>query len=178
MPELSRLGTAIALGRSWQRSNGSLLPLWEARQDRSNSAHGPWKAHVLHMHTYWAQRAPVPRLPAASGHERRGHTHRQRLWRLLCRRSRPVCPQVSAKRWAPPGAHRRIQQRPGACSWTPNAYIAGPFRAPVTGLERPVTLRHRPGADYVDWAPGAQSTPHSEGPGKALNTEEGALLGS
>ena len=56
-----------------------------------------------------------------------------------------------------------------------HAYVAGPFRAPVVGLERPTTLRHRLGADYVTGAPGAPVTPHREGPGKALTSEEGTF---
>ena len=44
-----------------------------------------------------------------------------------------------------------------------HAYVAGPFRAPVVGLERPSTLRVRPGPDYVGRAPGALPTPHSGG---------------
>ena len=50
-------------------------------------------------------------------------------------------------------------------SWAPSG-------APVVGLERPTTLRCRIGTDYVTRAPGARVTPHREGPGTALTTED------
>ena len=52
----------------------------------------------------------------------------------------------------------------GMRSWAPSG-------APVPGLESPGTRRTLIGSDYVVWAPGAHTTPHSTGPGKALYPE-------
>ena len=137
--------------------------LWEARQGRSTQRTRALRARVL-LHAYVLGGSLLPprsweALPPRT-RTQVGHTP-ARAWGLLCPRARPVANQESAKRWWPPGHRRRIQQRPGACSWTPHAYVAGPFRAPVLGLERPRTRRHRIGADYVTRAPGALVTPHS-----------------
>ena len=140
-----------------------MLGLWETRQGDPHSVPGPRQgpgtphAHVLgpclHGLRSWEPMAPRTRTQGT-------HTS-ARLTGLLCPGSRPVCSQVSAKRCGPPGPRRRYQ-RVLSLLRTP-CIRAGPFRAPVLGLERPSTRRHRPGADYVGRAPGARATPHTGG---------------
>ena len=165
---------AIALGRSWPRSNPACWVVGGQASPISTAQTGPAGPSAPHAYVLGPELAQGPGSwePVAPRNTNEGGPHIGKGHGAFYG---PVAdPWASERAQRGGGLQATADDTNASMSFAHGlrAYVAGPFRAPVPGLERPGTLRLRQGADYVTWAPGAQVTPHREGPGTALTTEE------
>ena len=97
------------------------------------AADGPGTPSCIHSWAHFSgprsEEAMPPRMSAAQAPHRRAEPG---FYARVGERGLGKRPQEG---W-PPGHRRRIQRRPELCSGL-RANVAGPFRAPVMGLERP-----------------------------------------
>ena len=167
---------AIALGRSWSRSRSQLRwLLWGTRQGRSTQRTEALEGlGTPHAHVLGSNGAPIPgRLCLPGTRTQKAHTpgkaHGPSMARGPTRVPSSEREEVRALRPAPtnPPLSR-------ACSGL-HAYVAGTVLAPapVLGLGRPRTRRTRQGPIAFPGLQEPREPRIGEGPGRALNTEEG-----